>query len=394
MRRPTFFSPIPPLRYLFFARQAKAIAAIFIFAFSGIQWLLPYLVYTRYGDECGQLAAGAVHRRRRLHGDAADNPAPVGGDEMDHHWPLQGRRVPLRGVYYCSAGGWYAGCYPPFPRFSWPGRRSCRFIFGFSERRSVRMSFSRRTTSMRPISSPMIGDRAIVGRGAALASSSVERGVLRLGRCRVGTEASVGTMAVLGHDTAIGAGAALEDLSALTPGENIPPGDVWGGSPASPRGRSAMRVPEAAPPGALRRWAITALLLVAIGILPLVAVLPIAPGLIGMMERRLDDKRLPCTSLLSPVLALVYIVSMCLLTVAIKWALLGRVKGGRLLPLERVLPPLLFCGKTERAFARYPASAFCHAYICACSVSARWAHRSAHARKSPPPHRSCMIWWT
>ena len=31
---------------------------------------------------------------------------------------------------------------------------------------------------------------------------------------------------------------------------------------------------------------------------------------------------------LSPVLALVYIVSMCLLTVAIKWALLGRVKAG------------------------------------------------------------------
>ena len=318
------FSPIPPLRYLFCA-TGQAIAAIFIFAFSGIQWLLPYLVYTT-------MATNAASRLPALFAAAAAfmaMPPITLLLSVAMKWIIIGRfragEYPLWGFYYFR---WWLvrRLLAAVPTIFLAGTPFMALYFRLLGAK-VGADVFLQTNNIDAPDLVSIGDRAIVGRGAALASSSVERGVLRLGRCRVGAEAMVGTMAVLGHDTAIGARAALEDLSALTPGENIPPGDVWGGSPASPRGRSAMRVPAAAPPGPLRRCAITALLLVAIGILPLVAVLPIAPGLIGMMELDWMTNDYMYIAL-SPVLALVYIVSMCLLTVAIKWALLGRVKAG------------------------------------------------------------------
>ena len=63
-------------------------------------------------------------------------------------------------------------------------------------------------------------------------------------------------------------------------------------------------------------------------LLPLAAVIPIAPGLIAMIE--LDWRTSDYTYMaLSPVLALAYVIAMCLLTIVVKWALLGRVKPGR-----------------------------------------------------------------
>ncbi|MGE9115686.1 hypothetical protein, partial [Escherichia coli] len=64
-----------------------------------------------------------------------------------------------------------------------------------------------------------IGEGAIVSDYAMLATSSVERGLLRLGRAEIGRGAFVGSMAVVGRDSVIGEGAALEDLSALPVGE-------------------------------------------------------------------------------------------------------------------------------------------------------------------------------
>ena len=68
-------------------------------------------------------------------------------------------------------------------------------------------------------------------------------------------------------------------------------------------------------------------LMVAAALLPLVTVLPVAPGLVAMIELdwNTDDYSY---LLLAPGLALLYVTLMCLLTVAAKWLLLGRLKPG------------------------------------------------------------------
>jgi non-ribosomal peptide synthetase-like protein len=63
-------------------------------------------------------------------------------------------------------------------------------------------------------------------------------------------------------------------------------------------------------------------------ILPLMAVLPIAPGLIGMIELDWLTDNYSYIAL-SPLLALIYVLAMCVMTVSTKWLLLGRVKPGR-----------------------------------------------------------------
>ncbi|MBL7396057.1 hypothetical protein, partial [Escherichia coli] len=70
-----------------------------------------------------------------------------------------------------------------------------------------------------------IGEDAIVSDYAMLATSSVERGLLRLGTATIGAGAFVGSMAVVGRDCTIGNRAVFEDLSALPPGRRIPPGE-------------------------------------------------------------------------------------------------------------------------------------------------------------------------
>ena len=68
----------------------------------------------------------------------------------------------------------------------------------------------------------VIGKDAIIGKGAAIGTTCVEQGLLRIGRCEIGAGASIGVMAVVGHDTRIGAGAMLDDMSAFRRTVNIP----------------------------------------------------------------------------------------------------------------------------------------------------------------------------
>ena len=85
--------------------------------------------------------------------------------------------------------------------------------------------------------------------------------------------------------------------------------------------------PRPAPPSALRRVVVSLGLLIAAPLLPLATVLPIAPGLIAMIELDWNTEGYGYVAA-SPALALIYVVAMCLLTIAAKWGLLGRVKPG------------------------------------------------------------------
>ncbi|MEO7026376.1 MAG: Pls/PosA family non-ribosomal peptide synthetase, partial [Caulobacteraceae bacterium] len=172
-----------------------------------------------------------------------------------------------------------------------------------------------------------IGDRAIVSDGADLATTHVEGGMLRIGSVKIGADAFVGDMAIIGRDGSIGAGGALEDLSALSPGGRIGESERWSGSPAR-RIAEVASTPAGDAPRLGRRAGVIAGLVAASFLLPFSSLLPIAPGMAALTA--LNPKAAGWDLLpYAPLLALSYVVCMCLLTAAVKWALLGRIKAGR-----------------------------------------------------------------
>jgi len=172
-----------------------------------------------------------------------------------------------------------------------------------------------------------IADNVIISGGAVLSTICVERGLLQIGSVSIGRGAFVGNMAVVERDTVIGEGASLDDLSCLPTGMSIADGERWTGSPGRPNG--AYHSPAGHPlPGKTIKAAVTAGLLAIAIVLPLAEVLPIAPGLVALIELNGRSGGWAFYAA-APLLALSYVLSMCALTVMAKWGLLGRVKAGR-----------------------------------------------------------------
>ena len=156
-----------------------------------------------------------------------------------------------------------------------------------------------------------------------IATSSVERGLLRLGTVTLGAGSFVGAQSVVGRNAALGEDAVLNDMSALQAEAVIPARQRWTGSPAAYAGD----VPARDTAGAREGGAATFGLLVGALLLPIIAILPIAPGLIALIE--LDWATTGYAYVLvSPLLAVTYVVMMCVLTVAAKRLILGKVQPG------------------------------------------------------------------
>ncbi len=168
-------------------------------------------------------------------------------------------------------------------------------------------------------------DDAIISDQAVLATSAVERGLLRLGPVRLGAGAFVGSMAVVGRGATLSANARLDDLSALANDAVIPEGETWHGSPAT-RDLASLALPPVSIAESASFLSSLGLFLGAF-LLPLVAILPIAPGLIALIE--IDWATSGYTYiLLSPLLAVTYVLLMCVLTVLAKRLIMGPVKPG------------------------------------------------------------------
>ena len=318
------FHAIPLGRYRLCV-LAQGVASLLVFALSGLQWALPYLIYTvqvtaRPGSRITGLVAAAVA--------FVMVPPFLMAFSVVFKWLVIGRfkpgDYPLWGSYYFR---WWLvrRVLSIVPTNFLAGTPMLTLYFRLLGAHIGTNAFIR-TNDIDAPDLVEIGRDAIIGKGAALATTCVEQGLLRIGRCHIGSGASVGVMAVVGHDTRIGAGAMLEDVSALPAGCEIPEGERWSGSPAT---RRDLRPQSAAmnAPAPVRRLLVTLGLMAAAALLPLAAVLPIAPGLIGMIELdwATDDYSYMAWS---PVLALSYVAGTCLFVVAVKWLLLGRVREG------------------------------------------------------------------
>ena len=304
---------------------AQTIALIPIYSIAGLQWFFPYVAYTHLsGDDMNRVTALAFSGLSFI----AIPPLAMFASILVK-WVVIGRfragDYPLWGLYYFR--WWFVRRFSEVIATPYlAGTPMLRAYYRLLGARIGKRAFLGRCA----IDTPdliEIGDDAVISDYAMFATSSVERGLLRLGTIRVGDGAFLGSMAVVGRDCTIGEGAMLEDLSAIPVGTAIPAGEAWSGSPAQ-RVESglARRRDDAA--GPVRRLLTGFGLAVAAAILPLVAILPIAPGLVAMIEIDWNTESYSYL-LISPVLALTYILLMCTLTVAAKRLILGAVRPGR-----------------------------------------------------------------
>ena len=302
---------------------AQTLALPFIYGFAGLQWLLPYLAYVYWASnglsriEAAAAAAAAF---------VALPPVLLLGS-VAFKWVFLGRAragdYPLWGSYYFRwwlvrrvletvASQYLAGTPAYVLYYRLLGARIGRdalLLCDFIDAADL----------------VEIGEGAALDAGSMLATSAVEGGRLRLGRVTIGDRATIGGMAVVGRDAKVGAGSALEELSALPAHGIVPPGECWSGSPAAMIGMHQPASPVT--PSPLRRHTMAFALLVAAGLLPIAALLPIAPGLVAMIEADWTTEGYGFIAF-SPLLAVAYVILMCTLMAAVKWLLLGRVRGG------------------------------------------------------------------
>ncbi|MEI6485320.1 MAG: Pls/PosA family non-ribosomal peptide synthetase [Sphingomonadales bacterium] len=303
---------------------AQTVALIPIYAVAGLQWFFPYLAYTLLATEDDRVSA------LLLSGFSFIFIPPLAMLlSLGVKWTVIGRfkagEYPLWGAYYFR--WWFVRRFSEVIATPYlAGTPMIRTYFRLLGARIGQNAFIGRV-NIDAADLVSIGDDAIVSDSAVLAMSAVERGRLIIGPVTVEAGAFVGSMAVVGRNATVGAGAALEDLSSLPPGQRIPDGEVWDGSPAKPTGRMADHGGPAAHPGS---WSLPTGIALAIAalLLPVVAILPIAPGLIMLIE--FDWATTGYTYLLvAPFLATTYVLLMCLLTVAAKHLIMGRVSPGR-----------------------------------------------------------------
>ena len=318
------FHPVPQMRRTLCV-IAQTLALIPIFAFAGVQWIFPYLAYTALAtpELSSRLPALAVA------GAAFVVIPPVAIlFSIVVKWVVIGRYkvgdYPLWGSYYFR--WWFVRRFlAVMPTQFLSGTPFMVLYYRLLGAEIGKGAF----LSMDQIDAPdlvSIGEDAIISDGALFATTSVERGLLRIGRNDVGARAFVGTMAVIGRNAKLGDDAVLEDLSAIPTGESVPNGELWTGSPAIRVGPAPLRA-EKPKASVFTKALVTLGLTIAAPLLPLAAVLPIAPGLLGLIEIDWVTKGYSYL-ILAPLLAVIYVVLMCTLTVVVKWALLGRVKPG------------------------------------------------------------------
>jgi non-ribosomal peptide synthetase-like protein len=171
-----------------------------------------------------------------------------------------------------------------------------------------------------------IGDDSSIGEESSLAGCTVEHGRLRIGPIKIGRRVFVGARSVVREHSMIDDDARLEDLSMLPRGGVIPRAERWQGSPARRVGQTVRRGNRARPT-LLRRFGFGLLHALGVMLVPLLVIAAIFPGMIVMNRLNYWDDYY-WYLVVSPAVALSFVVFLCLEIAAIKWLLLGRVKAG------------------------------------------------------------------
>ncbi len=186
----------------------------------------------------------------------------------------------------------------------------------------------------------VIGDGASIGNAVNFENARVEHGVLYLGAIAVGSDVNVGSYAILEGNTAIGAFGHLEGQTALSDGMQVPPGRTWSGSPARDVGAfDPASNPERPPVSGLRRATEALYFLIGALLIATLFFLPVFPSfmLIDWIDNSENFEPLPLSEMpfqLSKYFVFAFpatavlIVLTALLSAAIRWGVLPRMKPG------------------------------------------------------------------
>jgi non-ribosomal peptide synthetase-like protein len=151
----------------------------------------------------------------------------------------------------------------------------------------------------------------------------IKDGYLHIGSISIEDNCFVGTRCCLSENTRMERNASLEDLSLLPAGACIPANENWQGSPAEKIGVN----PGANP---IKVWKGTHFLLYLVGVFlfPLITMIAYFPGmmLIAHIDYSRDDYQFTALTL---VVAVSFVLLLCLIIALLKWVLLGNIKEGK-----------------------------------------------------------------
>jgi non-ribosomal peptide synthetase-like protein len=319
------FQPDSGIRH-FLCGLAQAASLYFILGFFALQWLAPYLTWTwMIEEDFGRAAAGLATLVSLIGAYPVMLVMAVAVK-----WIIGGRFLPgsypLWGVYYFR--WWFVNSILSIVPVDYLGGTPLLGLYyrmlGAKIGKNVHLA-SDHATAFDLVS---IGDDSSIGTDAALLAHTVRNGRLILAPVKIGKRCFVGNRAVVAPGAEMANGARLEDLSLLQAGKSIPVGETWRGSPAKRQTDAAPEPNQTAPAGAARRFAFGVLHAVGVLLVPVFVVAAIFLGMLLMGYLNQIDEGYSYL-IVSPLVALSFVIFLCLEIAVVKWLLLGRVAPGK-----------------------------------------------------------------
>jgi non-ribosomal peptide synthetase-like protein len=304
----------------------QLIGLYFVVGFFSLQWLGPYLTYTWMIDNDYLIFEAILGSLATL---VAIYPLML-AVAVAVKWTVIGRYkagdYPLWGVYYFR--WWFVhsilsaipvNYLSGTPLLNWLYR-----LLGAKIGKGVVLG----SDNLSAFDLISIGADSSIGTDAQLTGYTVEQGRLRIGPVHIGERCFVGTRSVVREHAAMADDSRLEDLSMLSRGQTISAGETWAGSPARCCPSPEKQADDDFYPSRLRRCGYGVLYALGVLIFPVIVLAAILPGMILMNHLNYQDEYYSYL-VVSPLVAVSFIVFLCLEIALFKWLLLGKVEPGR-----------------------------------------------------------------
>ena len=301
-----------------------------VLMYFGMQWLAPYLIYSRMqDDDFGQLAsllaalAGLLllHPLMYLFAVAAK-------------WLVLGRVKPgvhrVWGFYYWR---WWLveRILAATPTTYLVGTQWLPIYLRLMGAR-IGPDVHLAADAFRAYDLLTVGADTSIGVDARVEGYTLEHGCLILGPITIGERCYVGARAVLAPGTVMEDGASLGELSLLPAGGRMPAGERWVGAPAravppdeEDRARAAL-VPHR--PSRQRKAAFLGLTAVGVFLVPVTYLAAIFPGMVLLSDLYMRIPGYFRYLWAAPLASISYVVLLTLEILIVKWLLVGRVRPG------------------------------------------------------------------
>lgn len=319
----------------FLCGVAQAVALYFVLGVFALQWLAPYLTYTWMIEEDFIVPEALLAGLGSL---LVVYPVML-ALAVIVKWTVIGRyragSYPLWGVYYFR--WWFVNAVQSIVPIEYLAGTPLLGLFyrllGARIGTNVHLA-AHLSTAFDLVS---IGDDSSIGTDTALLAHTVREGRLILQPVRIGQRCYVGNRAIVAGGSELADGARLEELSMLPAGMSIPAGQTWRGSPArqiagreehEQLAKTSADHGQVARPGCVTRFAFGILHAAGVLIVPVFVICAIFPGMMLMNYfDQIDETYF--FLVVAPLVAVSFVVLLCLEIVVFKWLLLGRVRPGR-----------------------------------------------------------------